>query len=81
MTLVKAEKANLVLAMEYMMRNCASDVPEGWLMCGVADGDIEYGETDAGRVDDYYLEDENFEELVECFNRQMRVLRRDGLNS
>lgn len=81
MTLVKAEKANLVLAMEYMMRNCASDVPEGWLMCGVADGDIEYGETDAGMVDDYYLEDENFEELVECFNRQMRVLRRDGLNS
>ena len=81
MTLVKAEKANLVLAMEYMMRNCASDVPEGWLMCGVADGDIEYGETDAGMVDDYYLEDENFEELVECFNRQMRVLRRDGVNS
>ena len=81
MTLLKTEKANLVLAMEYMMRNCATDVPDGWLMCGVADGDIEYGETDAGMVDDYYLEDENFEELVECFNRQMRVLRRDGLNS
>ena len=81
MTLLKTERANLVLAMEYMMRNCATDVPEGWLMCGVADGDIDYGETDAGMVDDYYLEDENFEELVECFNRQMRVLRRDGLNS
>lgn len=81
MTLLKTERANLVLAMEYMMRNCATDVPEGWLMCGVADGDIDYGETDASMVDDYYLEDENFEELVECFNRQMRVLRRDGLNS
>ena len=81
MTLLKTERANLVLAMEYMMRNCATDVPEGWLMCGVADGDIDYGDTDAGMVDDYYLEDENFEELVECFNRQMRVLRRDGLNS
>ena len=81
MTLVKAEKANLVLAMEYMMRNCATDVPDGWLMCGVADGDIEYGETDARAVDDCYLDDKNFEELVECFNRQMRILRKDGLSS
>lgn len=81
MTLVKSEKANLVLAMEYMMRNCAIDVPDGWLIGGVADGDIAYGETNARAVDDCYLDDNSFEELVECFNRQMRVLREYGLNS
>ena len=80
MRLTKEEKANLILAMEYMMRNCATDVPEGWLMCGVADGDLKYGETDKDMVDEYYTENESFKEIVECFTRNMPKLKRVGLS-
>jgi hypothetical protein len=40
-------------------------------MSGVADGDIEYGNLDATVVDDYYITDKTFKDLMSCFLRRM----------
>ena len=57
------ERAKMVLAMEYIARHINDeDMFMGWLMCGVADGDIELSCFDADKVDPYYLEDQNFKE-------------------
>lgn len=68
----KIKRAKMVLAMEYIARQINDeDVFDGWLMCGVADGDIPYGSIDVEKVDDYYLEDDNFKDLMSCFLRRM----------
>ncbi len=68
----KNERAKMVLAMEFIARQINDeDVFDGWLMGGVADGDLDYGEWDISKVDDYYLEDEHFEDLMSCFLRRM----------
>ena len=68
----KVERAKMVLAMEYVAR-CINDedVFDGWLMCGVADGDIPYGCTNINNVDEWYLEDDTFRDLMSCFLRKM----------
>ena len=69
----KVERAKMVLAMEYIARQINDeDVFDGWLMCGVADGDIPYGCMDVEKVDEWYVEDDNFEELMSCFLRRMK---------
>ena len=66
------ERKKMVLAMEYIARQINDeDVLMGWLMGGVADGDIPYGSTDVDDVDEYYIEDKNFEDLMSCFLRRM----------
>lgn len=77
----REERAKMVLAMEYICRQINDEVAfNGWLMCGVADGDIKYGETDTEVVDEYYLEDGTFRELMECFLRRMTsAVKHDGL--
>lgn len=68
----KIERAKMVLAMEYIVRQINDEfVLEGWLMNGVADGDINYGEWDPETVDEWYIEDKNFKELMSCFLRRM----------
>lgn len=79
MKLTREEKASLVLAMEYMVRNINDEeIIDGWLMAGVADGDIEYGECDADAVDEYYTDDGNFKELVGCFTRRLKFATESG---
>lgn len=69
----KQERAKMVLAMEYIARQVNDeDVFESWLMCGVADGDIKYGSIDTADVEDYYLEDRNFKDLMTVFLRMMK---------
>ena len=73
------ERKKMVLAMEYIARQINDeDVFDGWLMCGVADGDLRYGEWDVDNVDDYYIEDINFKELMECFLRRMKGAKESG---
>ena len=68
----KIERAKMVLAMEYIARQINDEnVLEGWLMCGVADGDFDYGEWDTEVVNEWYLEDKNFRDLMSCFLRRM----------
>lgn len=75
----RVERAKMVLAMEYIVRNTgADDIIDGWLTCGVADGDIEYGENDPNTVDDCYLEDEEFISLMDSFLITMNRAYKDG---
>ena len=75
----REERAKMVLAMEYICRQLNDEVAfNGWLMCGVADGDIQYGETDPETVDDFYLENDRFRELMECFLRRMSCAVKHG---
>ena len=75
----KIERAKMVLAMEYICRQINDEnVFDGWLMCGVADGDLKYGEWDPEVVEEYYLDDRSFAELMECFLRRMRGAERSG---
>lgn len=73
------ERKKMVLAMEYVVRHLNDeDDFMGWLMCGVADGDIPQGSMDINDVDDCYIEDSNFQEIMECFLRRMKNAAKDG---
>jgi hypothetical protein len=77
MNIIRRKK--MVLAMEYIARQINDeDVFEGWLMCGVADGDIKYGSLDVDEVDEGYIEDDNFRDLMECFLRKMSAAKKSG---
>ena len=73
------ERKKMVLAMEYIARQINDeDVLMPWLMCGVADGDLNYGEWNPEAVEDYYVEDRTFAELMECFLRRMKGAEKSG---
>jgi hypothetical protein len=75
----KVKRAKMVLAMEYIARKINDEgVFDGWLLCGVADGDIPYGSIDVENVDEAYLNDDNFEELMSCFLRRMKGAYESG---
>lgn len=70
---IKMERRKMVVCMEYIARQINDEeVFEGWLMCGVADGDIPYGCLDVGTdyIDDY-IGDETFKDIMSCFLRRM----------
>ena len=72
-------RKKMVLAMEYIARQINDDdVFMGWLMNGVADGDLKYGEWDVDAVDDYYIDDSTFSELMACFLRRMAGAKESG---
>lgn len=75
------ERTKMVKAMEFIARQINDEVVfEGWLMNGVADGDIEYGDLTVGEDEDlsYYLDDDNFAYLMTCFLRRMAAARKSG---
>ena len=75
------ERKRMVLAMEYVARQINHEgIFEGWLMNGVADGDIRYGsfQWDGDEYDDYYLEDDHFRDLMWCFLRRMVLAWEEG---
>ena len=79
----KTERMKLVLAMEFIARQINDEaVFDGWLMNGVADGDIEYGrleiKSDDAETLSYYIEDEEFAELMALFLRVMRRADKSG---
>ena len=75
----KIERAKMVLAMEFIARQINDeDVFDGWLMCGVADGEIPYGSIDIENVDEYYLKDDTFKDLMSCFLRRMKGAYNSG---
>jgi len=63
----RMERAELVIAMDKIAK-CFNDedVYMGWLMCGVADGDIKSDTTPEEVLDDY-LDDDTFSELMGYF--------------
>ena len=76
----KELRKKVVVAMELLARSVNDDTAmEGWLMCGVPDGDIEYGNLDTDAVDEWFIEDKNFSELMGCFLRTMSRAKESGL--
>lgn len=72
-------RAKMVLAMEFIARQINDeDVFDGWLMNGVEDGDIDYGSFNVDEVDEWYIEDENFRDLMDCFLRKMAAAKDSG---
>ena len=72
------ERIKMVKAMEYITRQINDEeVFEIWLISGVADGDIEYGDLSvkAGDEEEFgtYIEDEDFGDLMQTFLRVMRA--------
>ena len=75
----ESERKKMVLAMEYIARQINNEEIFGtWIAVGVCDGDINYGIFDIDEVDDLYIEDRCFQELMECFLRVMRRAADDG---
>ena len=78
------ERIKMVKAMEYIARmlNNIDLVYDVWLACGVADGDIEYGDLTVKDDDinnlDYYISDNEFSELMGLFLRLMKYGLEDG---
>ena len=73
------ERKLMVLAMEYIARQVNDeDVFTGWLQMGVADGDLPYGCMDLDMVDDYYIEEKPFSDLMTEFLLTMKCAWEDG---
>ena len=73
------ERKKMVLAMEYIVRQINDEeVFMPWLSVGVADGDLRYGEWDPENVEDYYIENDNFRDLMDCFLRRMSGAKKSG---
>lgn len=77
------ERIKMVKAMEYIARRINDyDVFEGWLISGVADGDINYDDltVEDDGIEDYYTEDTDFADLMDTFLRCMtRAYKFGGL--
>ena len=80
----KLERTKMIKAMEFIARNINDEeVFCNWIISGVGDGDIEYGdldgyvETDADDVE-YWLDDEHFADLMETFLWCMAKAKRSG---
>ena len=67
------DRVQMVRAMETIARSINDEeVLLGWLMGGVADGDIDNKTTDEAIVDMYCKDDETFIGLMDCFLRCMK---------
>ncbi len=77
------ERIKLIRAMEYVARQVNDeDVFEAWLINGVADSDIEYGDLCVGEEDSEffssYIGDEDFADIMACFLRVMSRANKSG---
>lgn len=77
------ERIQAVKAMEFLARQINDEgIFESWLIDGVADGDIEYGDLaqrkDDAEMLDYYTEDDNFAELLGSFLYCMKRAAKSG---
>lgn len=70
-------RTKVVRAMETLARAVNDEmVFEEWLMCGVADGDIDAATEDEEL--EYYIEDETFAELMGTFLHVMKNAYKSG---
>lgn len=82
----RRERAELLVAMDLIARatNNEDFTINGWLVGGIADGDIDYGlcdhETNVLNIasDDWYMDDRNFASIIECFMHTVAMARKDG---
>ena len=79
----KAERVLMVKAMEFIARQINDEnIFEAWLIGGVADGDIGYRDHGYNDLDAenlaYYIDDENFRDLMGLFLRCMKRAYKSG---
>ena len=77
------ERIKMVKAMEFIARQINDEeLFDSWLACGVADGDVDYGDLTIGSVDDenvsYYIDDDEFADIMGLFLRIMRRASKSG---
>ncbi len=76
------ERIKMVKAMEYIARQINDeDVFEDWLVSGVADGDIDYGDLSVKATEPdalYYAEDAHFADLMDTFLWCLRRAYKSG---
>ena len=73
------DRVDMVRAMETIARSINDEeVFMGWLMCGVADGDITSETTDEEIVEMGYTSDGEFKDLMNCFLRRMNGAYNSG---
>lgn len=76
----KDYRQKMVKAMEFLIAHVNDEeLLNGWLSCGVADGDIQFGDLEVSEdFDEYYLEDKNFKNLLSIFLKTMSRAWKDG---
>ena len=78
----KSERVKMIKAMEFIARQLNDrDILDEWLVLGVADGDVNYGdltETDDGDLEMYLDEDDNFADLMDTFLHCMSRATKSG---
>lgn len=77
----KAVRIKMLKAMEFLARSVNDEgVFEYWLINGIADGDIRYGDLTEDHAEDleFYTEDETFADLMNTFLRLMVKANRSG---
>lgn len=80
----KIERIKMVKAMEFICRSLNDEeVFNGWLLSGVADGDITYGSLsveikDPDNLDVYISDDEDFADLMDTFLSRMYYAQKSG---
>ena len=79
----KHDRKLMVLAMEYIARHINDEniFWDIWATEGVADSDIPYGSFDTDNVDEYYIEDEPYKELINTFIYCMTLAKKDGFTT
>lgn len=73
------ERAKMIVCMEYICRHINHDgIFNSWLMGGIPDGEIKYGDLDYNNVDECFIEDDDFKDLMSCFLRKMNSAYKNG---
>lgn len=74
------DRVKMVKAMEFICRQINNEeIFMDWLDAGVADGDIEYGDLKYNpNFDEYYIEEDEFANLMKLFLRLMKQAYNDG---
>ena len=73
----KTERFEMLKAMELIARSINNeDVFEQWLICGIADGDID--ENTTLEELEYYMDDETYADIMDTFLFVMKRAYKDG---
>ena len=74
----RKERADVIRAMDLLARSCNDEeVFELWLLCGVADGDIDEKTSD-DEILDWYGQDDHFADLMDVFLSVMKQAKMSG---
>lgn len=79
----KIERIKMIKAMEFVARQINNeDILYSWLLCGIADGDIPYGQLevsldDETSLDVYFEDDAAFADLMHLFLKLMSKAYKD----